>query len=314
MSPRRYWQVGSGRPDRPYADHFLQHWIALIGPGDPGPWTPEAGDAMFAGAFVRWFATRPEDRDVMLLREGRSRLRAVGVVRGPYAHWPQFDDVNGWDLQHGRRVRWHDPGNPHDFGQPVFQPNRFSAVHEGSVREFADAVLQDLDEDWASSPLPDLPIEEPLLDAVPDDLVEAVTRVNEHLQFYWNNGVQPSERETVAHCVLPFLEALGWSRTSLALEWSRTDVAAFIGLPREMQNLRLIVEAKTLGKGFQLARRQAFDYAQKLGADVDVVLTDGARYRVYRPPDFDTSVAYANLSRLRQSAVNLFARLRPAQM
>ena len=34
------------------------------------------------------------------------RIAAVGLVAGDYLYVNAFDDVNGWDLQHARRVRW----------------------------------------------------------------------------------------------------------------------------------------------------------------------------------------------------------------
>jgi hypothetical protein len=48
-----------------------------------------------------------------------------------------------------------------------------------------------------------------------------------------------------------------------------------------------------------------------LGVPRDVVVTDGIRYRMYAADQGFAPVAYANLSRLKQSATLLFDRLRP---
>ena len=54
------WQVAAGPWDRDYTDVFLRYGVALIGPGDPGPWRPESDDADFGGSIVRQFASENE--------------------------------------------------------------------------------------------------------------------------------------------------------------------------------------------------------------------------------------------------------------
>ena len=100
------WQVSAGPHDRTFADQCLTHGVALIGPGDTGPWCSDRSDTEFEGGFVRRFAAELGIGDVLLLRTDRSTIRAVGLVASDYQFLPQFDDVNGWDLQHARRVRW----------------------------------------------------------------------------------------------------------------------------------------------------------------------------------------------------------------
>ena len=57
----------------------------------------------------------------------------------------------------------------------------------------------------------------------------------------------------------------------------------------------------------------AVGYAETLDATAcDVVVTDGVRYRMYAGSRAFEPIAYANLSRLKQPAVELFARLRSA--
>ena len=105
-SSRAVWQISGGPASRAYADVFLKHGVALIGPGDAGPWTPERDDDEFEGGFVRRFASEVAAGDVFLLRTGIATIAAVGLVAGDYLYVNAFDDVNGWDLQHARRVRW----------------------------------------------------------------------------------------------------------------------------------------------------------------------------------------------------------------
>src|SRR5437667_9927906 len=107
------WQIAGGPTGRSYTTVFLRHGVGLIGPGDPGPWKEGRPDDDFGGSSsVQHFASRAQPGDLVLLRAGNSVVRAVGLIAGDYQYLPQFDDVNGWDLQHARRIRWCPP--PHD--------------------------------------------------------------------------------------------------------------------------------------------------------------------------------------------------------
>lgn len=58
---RSVWQISAGPASRSYADVFLKHGVALIGPGDAGPWKAERDDGQFEGSFVRRFASDVAD-------------------------------------------------------------------------------------------------------------------------------------------------------------------------------------------------------------------------------------------------------------
>ena len=77
---RAAWQISGGPASRAYAEVFLRHGVALIGPGDAGPWSPERDDDEFEGAFVRRFASEVAAGDVFLLRTGLATIAAVGLV------------------------------------------------------------------------------------------------------------------------------------------------------------------------------------------------------------------------------------------
>ena len=137
---RNIWQISGGPPDRPYADVFLRHGVGLIGPGDPGSWTADRSDEDYDGSrFVRHFASEMRVGDVVLLRMGLARVRAIGIVASEYQYLIQFDDVNGWDLQHARRIRWCELPTEHDFGSSVFgaNPPRLSGVNAPEIVGYA---------------------------------------------------------------------------------------------------------------------------------------------------------------------------------
>ncbi len=316
---RTIWQVGAGERGRSYADVFLKHSIALIGPGDPGSWSADRDDDDFGGRFVRWFASEIDVGDMVVLRVGTSGIKAVGIVADEeYKHLPQFGDVNGWDLQHARRVRWAELPKEHDFGEAVFgpRPSRLSRTWNEDVRDFVERFLKSPPTAWQQAELPDLPIEEPDLeeDKVPPFLRSLAATAVDMYDLYWDYeefGDQPSEHEAVAHFVVPLLRTLGWRPEQIALEWRAMDIALFRKLPRTEDHCHLVIEAKRPGRGIQEALGQAREYVSRMSAVCDIVVTDGLRYRYFDSSQDYKQVGYAHLAHLKSGALDLFERMRP---
>ena len=276
---------------------------------------PSGPDEEYEGGFVRRFANELRIDDVLLLRTGLSTIGAVGLVASEYQYLPQFDDVNGWDLQHGRRVRWFALPEPYDFGRRVFgaNPPRLSRVQSEDVVNYANRFVQSPPTDWQAGALPSLPTEEPALKAPPPELQELVAQVHDLSALYWDEdafGERPMEDELVAHYIIPFLRTLGWPVERIAVKWRRIDVSVFSNLPRIPEHCHYLIEAKRLGAGVEGALEQAIGYVTELGIQCDVVVTDGIRYRMYEASNDFTPVAYANLARLKQSSFELFNRMR----
>jgi hypothetical protein len=309
------WQVAGGPASRPYADVFLQNGVGLIGPGDAGPWKPERDDDEFEGGFVRRFASEMEMGDVVLLRTGVATITAVGIVASGYMYLNQFDDVNGWGLQHARRIRWCRLPQEYTFGTTVFgaNPTRCSRIWNVDVKDYVERFLKSPPTHWQEAPLPDLPEEEAGLEAVPPALEGIVAQAQDLAGLFWdrqNFGDHPTEDELVSHFVTPFMRALGWPPELVALKWRRIDVAVFTALPRTPENCRFVIEAKRLGAGVEGALEQAKGYVESLSVPRDVVVTDGIRYRMYSCENGFAPLAYANLIRLKRSAVDLFDRMK----
>jgi hypothetical protein len=122
-------------------------------------------------------------------------------------------------------------------------------------------------------------------------------------------GQPPSEDEVVAHFVVPLLRELGWPPEHIGVKWRFVDVALFRALPRSSATCELVIEAKRLGVGADAALDQARGYVTTLTLECDVVVTDGIRWRRYaRAMDYAPS-GYANLSRPKARAADLFASL-----
>ena len=316
---RQIWQIAAGDAGRSYVDVFLNHCVALIGPGAPGPWNPDRSDAEFEGqGWVRRFATEVQCGNVMVLRTGRDTVHAIGVVASKYEYLPQFGDVNGWELQHGRRVHWHRLAEPHIFEEPVFgtNPTRLSRVRKTEVLEFANTTLNTLPPEWNSGEIPGLPPEEEDadLDELPPELHTQICRMQALAKKYWDGSVTnewPQEAEVVAHLVVPLLRALGWAPENIALEWSNIDICVFSTLPREPKHCRMLIEAKRLNNPIEKALEQASRYAAEDELTADIVVTDGLRYRLYAAAERGyEQVAYANVTRLKRDALQLFWRMK----
>lgn len=309
------WQIAGSPAARSYASIFIEHGIGLIGPGDAGPWTPEKDDNVFEGSFVRRFASEVNQREVFLLRTGLATICAVGVVASDYQYLHQFDDVNGWDLQHGRRIRWCRLPQEYSFDGFPFgaSPGRFSRVQNEQVIDYAARFLNSPPTYWQVAGLPELPKEEPALEEIPRSLQSVVAELHDLFPLFWDRdgfGEHPAEDELIVHGVAPFLRALGWPVELIGIKWRYVDVALFNTLPRTPENCRYVIEVKRLGAGVEGALQQAQTYVKGLGINCDIIVTDGIRYRMYAGHSDFEAVAYANLVRLKQSAANLFSKLK----
>ena len=296
------------------AEFFIRHGVALLWPGDSGRWSKDRTDLGYniQGLFHR-FTEIMGAEDTILLRTGPARIRAVGLVVGEYSYEDHFDDVHGFDLQHCRRVRWCRLPQDYDFGESVFTQSRFSSVQKASVHEYVSTFLASPPTHWQEAPLPELPAEEPGLEKVPAALEGIVAQAQDLAGLFWdrqNFGDHPTEDELVAHFVVPFMRALGWPTERVAVKWRYIDIAVFAALPRTPENCRFVIEAKRLGAGVEGALEQAKGYVESLGVPRDIIVTDGIRYRLYASERDFEPVAYANLTRLKRSAVNLFDQMK----
>jgi hypothetical protein len=308
------WQVSTAPSRQNYASIFLRYGVALITPGDTGPWSPKRRD-LVGDDVLRRFAAEVKVGDILLLRSNPSTIQAVGIIAGEYQYLPQFDDVNGLDLQHGRRVRWCSLPEEYSFGEPLLGTvaPRFSRVLRNELINYAQSFINSPPDQWKTAPLPQLPEEQPQLLEIPRSLRDLVAQVHDLLDLYQdetNLGDLPAEDELLAHYIVPFLRALGWPPEEIGVKWRNVDVATFKALPRSPDNIQYIIEAKRLGTGGEAALQQAKDYLEALAVNRDIVITDGIRYRLFSAAAGCEPVGYANLSRLKTPALQLFALMR----
>jgi predicted Mrr-cat superfamily restriction endonuclease len=111
LDSRRLWQVAAGIKERSYVELLVEWDVVIIGPGNCGKW-PSCRAEMkkqFPGqvSISQRFCEEMKRGDLIALRLSTDEVHAIGEVADAAAQWlDDFGDVDGWDLQTVRRVRW----------------------------------------------------------------------------------------------------------------------------------------------------------------------------------------------------------------
>jgi hypothetical protein len=320
------WQQAAGDTDRNYADVCLKWDVILNGPGYAGSW-PECIESLRQDKWsarkitdLKRFSEEMADGDLVVLRIGTATVLAVGQVVGGYEWSDKLGDVDGWDLQHVRRVRWLWYGieTPQLFDTYALkQGDTTQRLTQGPVTEWLAAL--ELPEEVFIRPLAVLPltpkqnelsvseVSEFLFDygVASDSITNLLAQIGEltRIAKWYQRSSKPSEHETVAYLVVPLLRALGWTPQRMAVEWNYVDIALFDQLPRSETSLRVVVEAKKMDNSCISAMFQALTYATGKANCHRLIVTDGLRYGVYvrRELEVFSLYAYLNLTRLRHA-------------
>jgi hypothetical protein len=322
-----YWQVSAGyggerRGGRDYSDVFLDFGVMLTGPGEYGEYFENAHRYKQEkdGRRVERFAEELEIDDVVVLKRPAGRqweVRAVGVVKSTYVFLPVFDDVEGWDIQHGRRVEWVVPTG----GQkPMsgFTQGTLNKVKPSETRQAIDTILS-AENPIVSNPLPptagrlnnqdliDNLIDNGMRAEDADHFIQAVKKIRELGEWYRElvrQGVKVKEHEPRTFLIVPLLLALGWTEQRLKIEWNNIDVA-FFESPYNYKNNDpiMLLESKklleSLGRG---AIEQVLRYATKYPRCKRLVVSDGCSYKVFERQDGNWNYsAYLNILKPRSS-------------
>lgn len=309
ISDRNIWQIAAGDETHSYHQLFFDWDVIAIGPGAYGKW-PECEEELLAGrgpnqvTIVRRFVEGIQEGDIIVLRRGKTTLYGIGEVVGPYVWLDDFGDVDGWDLQHVRRVRWlwkAETSEGNRFDEGVL---RWGASVQKASSPVLNEFLDGLNLRSSSRKLVSLPpscvdgmkiapveIEEvisSLFDLGVDlrnvgQIVDQLRELETLAKWYYRSAHKPKEHETLAYLVIPLLRSLGWTPQRLAIEWNYIDIAGFGILPRKDANLRLAVEAKAMDSACLMARDQGERYvtsAERSGCN-RLVLTEGTRYGIF---------------------------------
>lgn len=323
ISNKRIWQQACGDTDRNYSEVCLEWDVILNGPGHAGAY-PECDAILKQDGWASrkrtdiWrFATQIKDGDIIVLRLGTRIVLGVGIVVGEYQWNNVFKDIDGWNLQHCRRVKWlwktngkHKKFNTYSLKQGDTTQELSSDEVKKWIEEltFTDVEL--------NRPLIELPIEPRQLTheeigeylyehGVSSNSIETLIKEFDELTRiakWYSNKAAPSESETVAYLVVPILRAIGWTPQKMAIEWNNVDLALFDQLPRADNHLAIVVEAKKKGSSCLTAYSQAQGYAQGKANCKRLIVTDGLRYGTYLKEDGEYKLyAYFNLLDLTDS-------------
>jgi len=326
-----YWQVAAGDTRRDYVKLCLDWGVILNGPGAPGPWTSNRDGyrndhgPQKASDLAR-FCETIQSGDRVALNLGLSTISGLGIVVGPYEWNDHFGDIDGWDIQHLRRVNWFWKQGGSDSAPPPFDSRE---LKRGTTQRLgSESVRTWFEEEWikagkpeadpaALPPLPANPPEAITVESIGESLfdqgigasfisetIARIADIKRLADWYWRVEDRPSESETVAHLVVPLLQTLGWTPQRLAVEWKQVDLALFDAVPRADKHLSTIVEVKKMDEACLSAKAQAEGYALAKGRERcrRLIVTDGMRYGVFtRSEDgrfADYPDAYMNLRRL----------------
>lgn len=320
---RNFWQQAVGDTDRNYAEICLKWDVILNGPGYAGAW-PDCAKKLRNDEWssrkvtdLKRFSEDIKDGDIVVLRLGTSTILGVGVVVGDYEWLDLFGDVDGWDLQHVRRVSWLWKGldSPKSFDTYTLKQGDTTQKLDSPVvtdwieslnlnydktpqlTEFPVSENNAVDFESVSEFLFDNGISSNSIDILNKEIDELV-----RIAKWYNKYDNPSEFETVSYLAVPLLRALGWTPQKMAIEWNKVDIALFNSLPRKDANLSVVVEAKKKGNSCLTAFSQAQSYAKGKDNCYRLIVTDGLRYGVYikRENEFQL-YAYFNITNLKSS-------------
>lgn len=266
---------------------------------------------------LKKFAYDIKDGDIIVLKIGTNKVYGIGFVVGDYEYSDLFSDIDGWDLQHIRRVKWVKTfDNPEEFDTNTLK--RGDATQKLTSMEVIEWIkklnIKEADLSRTLTELPDLATNG---ENVPKDINEflfdegvasnSINKLEEEIgelqriaNWYNRNNLSPSEIETVAYLAVPLLRALGWTPQRMGIEWNKVDIALFNSLPRDNKNLDVVVEAKKKGRSCLTAKSQAERYAKDRPNCNKLIVTDGLRYGVHVKNNNNFSLySYLNLAELK---------------
>ena len=322
INNKTIWQQAAGDQDRNYANICLKWDVILNGPGYAGK-LPESQGLLRKDGWTSKkvtdllrFSEKISDGDIVVLRMGTKEVLGVGIVVGKYEWLDEFSDIDGWDLQHVRRVKWvwTSLKAPKEFPVYTLKQGDTTQVLDSTVVKDWLKTLNILEENFTRELIP-LPLEnkekinfEKISEYLFDQGVSSnsihtlMDEIDELIRIakWYKKHNDPSEFETVAYLVVPLLRALGWTPQKMAIEWNKVDVALFSQLPRKDENLKIVVEAKKKGNSCLSAKSQAQSYSEGKHNCNRLIVTDGLRYGIYlKNGDKFKLYAYLNLTALK---------------
>ena len=302
-----YWQVAAGDGERDYSKVFLDYGVMLIGPGDHGEYFENKDyyddKDCYKPNDVRYFAEQVKEGDIVVLKRPSGKLwevLAIGTVERGYVYSSAFDDVEGWDLQHCRHVKW----AKSEGWEPMAGLARgtFKGIDKKDTIQRIDELLKsgrypdpndivdipehvsELDDKYLIDDL----ISHGLRPKAAEEFTQTIQRIRRLVKWYYSSGEDIKEHETRTFLIIPLLLALGWSEQRLKIEWKNVDIAFFEGPYTNEDNEKednkcvTILESKKLRAGLSSAEGQVKGYADKHPECKKLIVSDGCCYKLFK--------------------------------
>jgi hypothetical protein len=292
------WQVAAGDGSRDYADVFLNFGVILVGPGSPGDYFKHKETYLDRNhwayrPFIPIIAEVIKKNDIVVLKRpsgSQWEVIAVGEVLSDYEFQETFSDVDGWDLQHCRRVKWKTPQN-RTVISGLRRGTLFSVNNQNAISEIDNVWKQGAP--FHSEQVPP-PVEEISIDDLIDSIMErglpsnsaenithTIWRLRRIARWYSRQEAEVGEHEIRTFLIVPLLTSLGWAEQKLKIEWNNIDIAIFDSPYSAKSAPAALIESKRLGDGLLYAPEQGKNYAQSFPSCRYFVVSDGIRYKLY---------------------------------
>jgi hypothetical protein len=312
-----YWQIAVGDGSRDYSDVFFKFGVILVGHGRYGNYFENK--ELYTGpdlpAFIRVFSEMIQEEDLVILKKPHGKqweILAVGQVKSDYSYEEVFGDVDGWDLQHCRRVHWKKPAK-HAIVEGL-RRGTLSKVNKAELKGISAEIWEKGEE--SDKPLQSLPKpqKEIQLDQLIDSLMvfglsannaELITNTIRKLKrlanWYNSQGRDVGEHEIRTFLIAPLITALGWAEQRIKIEWHNLDLVIFDQPYSDGAEPKIIIESKRLWDGLLYAPDQARKYAKNFEKCDYFIVTDGIRYKLFECGKRDWQyAAYVNLLSLKE--------------
>ena len=292
------WQIAAGDGSRDYADIFLQFGVVLVGPGSEGSYFEnkkiyDDTEHWAYRSFLPTIAEQMSTGDLVILKKPHGRqweILAVGVIDSSYIHCETFDDVDGWDLQHCRRIKWKKPisqviisGLRRGTLYPVYKQPPINAAKQiwSSGEEVKSDEIPQYEREITVDELIDSIMEAGLSVTNSELIANTIWKLRRIAQWYSWHGTHVGEHEIRTFLIVPLLISLGWAEQKIKIEWNNIDVSVFDVPYSQKSQPVLLIETKRLGDGLLYALNQAQQYAQQYPTCKFFIVSDGIRYKLY---------------------------------
>lgn len=331
------WQIAAGDGSRDYSEVFLKFGVILVGPGNYGDYfeNKQTYNQPNFPSFIPVFSEIIKEDDLIVLKKPYGRqweILAVGRICSKYLHEEVFSDVDGWDLQHCRKVEWKIPTSQTIVGG--LRRGTLSGVNKRDLRNLASKIWNNGQVNGEFSPNLPTPQEEIELDRLIDSLMilglsansaELITntiwKLKRLAKWYNSHGSSVGEHEIRTFLIAPFITALGWAEQKIKIEWNKIDMVIFDQPYSSDAKPKIIIETKRLWDGLLYGPEQARTYAKNYKTCKYLIVTDGIRYKLFELQEKKWNYsAYMNMLSLKErhpyfehvnGALDFFKRVMP---